>query len=333
MPADSPLVRQWVLLQLLCARRYGMSVRELAEETGVTEKAIRRSLAMFRAAGMPLEHRIEAYGRKIWRIRLPSLRPELRFTMDEAVALYLARRLLEPLAGTYVWDAARRALAKIRSVLGRSVCNYAEQWVAAFHPIETPIHDYAAKAELIDRLVQAVEERRVVSLTYCSVRSTEATTYAVHPYGLAYHRGALYLIGHAPRHSAIRHWKADRIEAAELTSLRFFRPATFNLREHFRGCFGIFAGQADLCVRIRFAPTVARYIQEAIWHRSQQLTACSDGSLLGEFRVCGTEEIKSWVLSFGRHAEVMEPASLREELADELQSMLRQYASQLATAE
>jgi len=42
MTDESPLVRQWILLRTLCARRYGATVKEMAEEMQVSEKTIRR---------------------------------------------------------------------------------------------------------------------------------------------------------------------------------------------------------------------------------------------------------------------------------------------------
>ena len=44
---------------------------------------------------------------------------------------------------------------------------------------------------------------------------------------------------------------------------------------------------------------------------SQKITTQEDGSLLAEFDLDGTEEIKRWVMSFGRHAEVLGPEELR----------------------
>jgi predicted DNA-binding transcriptional regulator YafY len=47
---------------------------------------------------------------------------------------------------------------------------------------------------------------------------------------------------------------------------------------------------------------------------------------LAEFRLGATEEIKSWVLSFGPEAEVLGPAKLREEVAAEIRAMQCAYA-------
>ena len=54
MSEESPLVRQWILLRTLCARRYGASVKEMADEMGVSDKTIRRDLETFQKAGFPL---------------------------------------------------------------------------------------------------------------------------------------------------------------------------------------------------------------------------------------------------------------------------------------
>ena len=111
-----------------------------------------------------------------------------------------------------------------------------------------------------------------------------------------------------------------------MEDFRFTRPDDFDLHEHLAKSFGVFHGDGNVHVRIRFAPTVARYVQESNWHPSQEITPQEDGSLLAEFDLDGTEEIKRWVLSFGRYAEVLEPEVLREGIVLEAEAMLREYS-------
>ena len=59
---------------------------------------------------------------------------------------------------------------------------------------------------------------------------------------------------------------------------------------------------------------------------AQRLSDQPDGSLIAEFELTATEEIKAWTLSFGSKAEVLEPASLRAEIAAELQHSIGRYA-------
>ena len=168
MPEDSPLVRQWILLRLLCSRRYGVSVKEMAQEMDVSDKTIRRDLETFQNAGFPLQAVEEDFGRKKWCIDPAKNEPGLSFTFDEAIALYLGRHFLEPLAGTLFWDAAQRAFKKIRASLGEEALRYVERFAGMFHQTMVGVSDYSKKAELIDQLMLGIEDRRAVFITYQS---------------------------------------------------------------------------------------------------------------------------------------------------------------------
>ena len=328
MARQSPLIRQWILLWALCARGCGITVKELAEELGVGEKTIRRDLETFQTVGFPLVETIGQFGRKKWHINPAKYQPGMCFAFDEAISLYLGQRFLEPLAGTVFWEAAQRAFRKIRSSLGKGALKYVDQFASVFHQTTVGASDYSQKADLVDMLMQGIEERRAMFITYRSLRATEPVTYDIYPYGLTYHRGSLYLVGHAPDHDAIRHWKVDRIEEAKLEELRFNLPEDFDLQVHFAKSFGVFHGDGQVHVKVRFSPTVARYVQESKWHASQKLTKENDGSVLAEFDLDATEEIMRWILSFGRHAEVVEPEELREGIARELRDLLDSYSRQ-----
>ena len=324
MADETPLVRQWVLLRLLGSRRFGVTIDEMAQEMSVHTRTIHRDLATLEQVGFPLQETVGESGRKTW--RLDASRPGLTFTFDEAISLYLGRRFLEPLAGTVFWEAAGRAFRKVRATLGSDALAYIERFGAMFHRTRFGESDYSKKAELIDQLLVAIEDRRAVFITYQSLQATEPVTYDIHPYGFTSHRDSLYLVGWSNKDSEIHHWKVDRMDAVERTDFPFQMPEDFDLEEHLANSFGIFHGNGDIRVRIRFLPTVARYVQESTWHASQKLSPQKDGSLLAEFRLGGTEEIKRWILSFGRHAEVIEPEELRGEIVEEAEAMHRVYS-------
>ena len=327
MSEETPLVRQWILLRKLSALHHGATVKEMADEMRVSEKTIRRDLELFQRAGFPLAETTEDHGRKKWHVNADRSQPGLSFALDEAIALYLARHLMEPLAGTMFWEAVQRAFRKIRATLGPQAVKYVGQLGAMVHQTQVGASDYSKKADLIDQLMIGIEDRRAVFITYQSLRATEPVTYDIYPYGLAYHRGSLYLIGFAPDHREIRHWKVDRIEDAEVTPVHFQRPEDFDLREHLAKSFGVFHGEGEVHVKVRFSATVARYVTESKWHSSQQLTPQKDGSLIAEFDLGHTEEIKRWVQSFGQHAVVLEPEQLRSDILEELCALRLTYSS------
>lgn len=327
MSEETPLVRQWLLLRMLAARHHGATVKEMVDEMGVSEKTIRRDLELFQQVGFHVVEAVEEHGRKKWRVDQERNQLGLSFTLDEAIALYLGRRLMEPLAGTLFWNASQNAFKKIRATLGGNTLKYIERFAAMFHHTSVGLSDYARKAELIDNLMLGIEDRRAVFITYQSLRATEPVTYDIYPYGLAYHRGSLYLIGFAPDHREIRHWKVDRMEEADVTPVHFNPPRHFDLREHLAKSFGVFHGDGDIHVKVRFDTSVARYVTESKWHASQNLTMLKDGSVIAEFDLSHTEEIKRWIQSFGRHAIVLEPDQLRFEMVEEINALRDAYGA------
>ncbi|TVS12962.1 MAG: WYL domain-containing protein [Planctomycetaceae bacterium] len=159
----------------------GWTVSELADELEVSQKTIRRDLVTFTTVGFPVEETIGIYGRKSYRQDPAWGNPNVAFTFDEALALYLGRKFLQPLHGTFVGEAAERALAKIRSSLGSQILRYPDHVGDAFYETSFGVTDYSAHAEILDRLLVGIEDRRVVRITYQSQRATEPVTYDVHP--------------------------------------------------------------------------------------------------------------------------------------------------------
>jgi predicted DNA-binding transcriptional regulator YafY len=98
----------------------------------------------------------------------------------------------------------------------------------------------------------------------------------------------------------------------------------FDFEEFLRPSFGVYQGE-PVKVRIWFSPDAAGYIKEKIWHDTQEIVPQKDGSIVFEAEVAGTEEIKFWVMSWVSKAIVLEPASLREEIRTEAESVLNRY--------
>jgi predicted DNA-binding transcriptional regulator YafY len=327
MRDENGLRRQWTLLRLLASRTLGLTIRQMGHELRVTERTIRRDLNVFRSVGFPLQETVGDYGRKTWKITSGRDQPQLSFTYDEAIALYVGQQLLEPLAGTPFGDAARHAFQKIVAVLGQGALDYIERFSSVFHQTGIGLRDYASKSELIDALREAIEDSKEAQVRYRSEADSRATNRVLHPYGIVFHRGALYLVALATKDDKVKHYKVDRIEEVEVGKT-VARPVDFNLSAHMASAFAAYRNDGELTnVKVRFEPAVARYVQESKWHASQLVTPQQDGAVVAEFRVSGTEEIKRWILGFGCRAVVLEPESLRLEIIRELNDLVNAYQS------
>ena len=323
LPDLPPLRRQWLILRTLSVRRFGATVRELANEYGVSQKTVRRDLIALRDLGFSIREREGAHGRKHWVADSDESLVSLKFDVGEVLALFVSRSLLEPLAGTIFWDAAHSAFRKIKATLSDPAIEYLDKLSGLILRTSFRDSDYSEKSRIIDELMVAIEDRRMTFITYQSARSTEPLTYDVYPYGLVYHRGSLYLVAHSQQHEETRSFKVDRMSDIAMETLTFEKPAEFNLGDYLEHTLGIFHedGQPQHVV-IRFAAEVTGYVQEHHWHHSQKLTPQPDGSLLAEFDLAPLTEVKSWVLSFGAKAVVEEPEELREAILEEVRSVL-----------
>jgi proteasome accessory factor B len=326
MSKDSTLVRQWLLLKTLSSRRYGVTVQEMAQELDVNQKTIRRDLNTFKSVGLPLEETVADHGQKKWAVKVGNGQPEMHFNMDEGLALYMGRRFLEPMAGTLLWEAAQSAFKKIRACLGKEALAYLEKMAGNLHHTAVGVSDYSKKADLIDELMEGIEKHKATIINYQSLSATEPVEHEVYPYGLTYHRGSLYLIARPSDRQKMLHFKVDRIEDAVAGPFTFEPPEDFNVHDHLADSFGVFQGDGKIAIKVRFLPRVAPYVLESKWHDSQKLTKQKDGSVLAEFLLSNTEEIKRWILSFGQHAVVIEPELLRQEMNEELNGMQRLYS-------
>ena len=327
MAESTQTIRLLQLLRFLTARRQGVSLREMATEHECNQKTIRRDLTVLRRIGFPLEETVGPHGRKSWKLDSTRSLPQLTFNLTEALSLYLGRRLLEPLAGTYVWDGAQTAFRKIRACLSEEAAAYVEQLNSTFLQTTLGIGDYTGRGKILDALMIGAEDRTTVRIAYHSLKNEAPQSYAVHPYGIVYHKGSLYLVAWSTHHKELRTFKVDRIESAESEgNEKFDRPADFNLTTHLATTFGVFQTPGPLQqVKIRFDPTVTRHIQEHHWHPSQKLTLNKDNSVTAEFQLTDLHELKSWVMSFGAKATVESPRELSDEIAQEIQEMLKNY--------
>ncbi len=102
------------------------------------------------------------------------------------------------------------------------------------------------------------------------------------------------------------------------------RPAT-EWRHLLDGAFGIFQGPEKQAVVLRFTANRARWIREQIWHPQQQIQDHDDGSLDLVIPVADFREIKLRILQYGSDVEVIEPETLREQIAEEIVKMTAIY--------
>ncbi|TWU56376.1 HTH domain protein [Rubripirellula tenax] len=315
--------RQLHLLRLLQNRRQGVTVDDLSRQFGVSLKTVRRDLVRLRDAGFPIQEATEAHGRHRWSMHGEST-TGAGLAFDEAFALALSTQCIGSLAGTEIGDAARSAMAKLRSGLCERTLDYCDRLARSITLLQSRGVDYADKADILEQILLGHEERRNVFIAYHSRGSTEPLTYPISPYAIRQYQNAVYIIGHSEQHDEVRCFKLDRIVEAERIEFPFTIPATFDADAYLGPAFGIYSGEPER-VEIKIAAAAARPIAESEWHASQEVVHHADGTLTLTMQVAITPELESWILSLGPEAKVIEPESLAEAIAAKATAIAAQY--------
>lgn len=128
-------------------------------------------------------------------------------------------------------------------------------------------------------------------------------------------------------------FRVNRIKRLTCLGIRVPTPrVSYNFRERHHYSFSVFVGGPPQRVRIRFRPAVRQYITETRWHASQQIEDLPDGSVLWTVEVSEPREVGWWALQWGANAEVLEPESLRQEMAETARWLVAVYEEAQGTA-
>ncbi|AAR33805.1 transcriptional regulator [Geobacter sulfurreducens] len=313
------------LIRLIEAR-HGVTIAEMAEETGVDRRTIHRDLAAIHEAGYPLISDWED-GRKVYRFitRFRDV-PPITFTLQELVALSFFRTQLHFLDGTPFREDLDAVFRKVSSVLPPRYAAHMERIAEVSVPLLQGRRDYSRVGDGLRSLRDALIYQYRVRLSYQAKGQGRPALYEVDPYTLVFYKGGLYLVGYAHNRRALRTFAAERITAVEVTRDRFEIPDDYRPSERLRDAFGI-VEEEPLSVAIRFSPELAHTVRDRIWHPTQQVRMESDGACILSFTAGGRMEIIAWVLSYGAHAEVLSPPDLRAEVARVAAAVAARYVS------
>jgi proteasome accessory factor B len=318
--------RQLDVLRTLCAQRpYGLTIAELAGrlDRTVSRRTLERDLQNLAEAGFPLYS--ERRGRHLYWLLTPDAQlPPLNFTVLEIAALIFAEGMSDALAGTPFREDLRAVCRRLQTTLSPGMQAYFTRAVEVYSPYPRRQKSYAGLQDLIDRLNHAILERRVCQVTYLAMGMDQPKTYPIEPLRLFHYHGGLYLVSRAPAYDQLITQAVERIKDIQATPQTFNPPDDLPIEDRLRHAFGI-VYEDPIVSRIRFSVDQAPYIRERLWHPSQRIEELEDGGLILHLYAGGLYELKSWILSQGAAAEVLEPESLRLEIIAELHALLAAY--------
>ena len=326
MPRNDQVVRHLILLQKLESSRHGLTLDQLAEgldpSAGRHPRTLRRDLDAIESAGYPLlTERID--GRTRWKL-LDGVRnaPALRLSPTELMALTLSRRLIAPLEGTAVHASLQSALLKASAALPQEGLTLVQQLEDTFSVGLGPHKRYKHHREIVERVTQAIAEKRRIQMRYDSASRGRVTRREVDPYRLWYASGGLYLIGYCHLRKEPRMFAVERIKSVTPTESPYQIPLHFDFEAFVEDSLTVMRGPR-INVELEFDKATAAWAKDRVWHPSQQLTRLPGGKLRMTLTVADSRELVGWILSFGSGVRVVKPDRLRAAVEAEARRILR----------
>ncbi|MCB9568715.1 MAG: WYL domain-containing protein [Myxococcales bacterium] len=301
----------------------GATVYEIAERLECSVRTALRYLKALEESGAPLYEELDGK-RKVWRLMASARHQTITLTTSQMVALAMSRRVFDFLAGTGFKEDLDEVFERLEVALKRADFVAARNLDRKIYDVNEAPHRYEGRIDHVNDIVTALIKEERLRVTYARAGGGESS-FTLDPYTLLVYKKGLYLVGYSHRHEEMRTFSLDAFrEVTWLSGEGFEYPEGYHPSSIADGAFGLIKGE-PCHVRIRFDRAVARYVQRRIWHPSQRLVELPGGALELHMDVLGFLEIRSWVLSFGDKAEVLEPAGLRQMVEGELRRALERY--------
>ena len=304
----SRLLSLLILLQL----RERLTAEALAEEFEVSVRTIYRDMDKLSAAGVPVYgDRGPGGGFQLlngYKTRLTGLAP------DEAEAMFMIG-MPGPAAALGLGSAATRAGRKILAALPPPWSEMAGRMGERFHLDPIDWYRAAESAEHLPAIARAVLDQRRVAMKYESW--TGVRDWLIEPLGLVMKAGTWYVVARSGKTERI--FKVAKILEQTTQAVTFERPSHFDLATYWSAELARFeAGLRPGSATLRASPTGLQRLASLGHYASQAVKAASPPDANGwaevHLPIETIDQAALALLGIGPEVQVLEPATLRDEL-------------------
>ncbi|MBL8333578.1 MAG: WYL domain-containing protein [Rubrivivax sp.] len=303
-------------IEMLIRSRGHVSLATLLQELEVSRATLKRDLEFLRSRlGAPIEYDAHVNGYRLregWRGDRHEL-PGLWFDERELYGLLMAHQLLSELDTDGVLGRhLQPLLERIHQMLARSDTDAHAllQRVRIISPAKRP-----APGLFFQRVSAALLERRRLHMRYLTRGRREVSERDVSPQRLVHYRGTWYLDAWCHTRERLLRFALDAIEAAELLEQRALEIPPAQVQAEMDAGYGIYAGGERRWARLRFQPQAAQWASREQWHPEQQGQWLGDGCYELRLPYVDEAELAMDLLRQGAEVQVLEPPTLRDQVA------------------
>ena len=291
-----------------------LTTKKLAQQLGVSERTIGRDIGRLQDLELPITVTPGRQGGVS--LAAGALLPALRFTDDEALALGYGLLLVRRAASLALGGAAQSASERLSNVLSSRSRQRLGALAEALTelPLENEIKKSIASSVVFD-LAEAVKSKHQVELSYRSRRG-EITSRQLDPYGMVQFERFWYVAGYCHLRRDVRIFRLDRIRRILVTEGYFRAPEAFDTSGLVSKAIAETPLPGTVTCRIRLHCTLVEASRLAP-AATVMLEPLDQHVLMTTHYPHETlEQLALYLLGFPLELDVLEPAELKNALAE-----------------
>ena len=291
----------------------------MADRFDISLRTVYRDIRALEAAGVPIgsEAGVGYFLADGYRL------PPVQFAPEEARALLIAGKLVSTLTDASVQQPYDNALYKIKSVLNSNDQAMLEDLQTKLHVMLPP----STPADIhLEKVQQAIMNRRVVQMHYFSPGSGQFTERAIEPVGMVYYGDAWHIIAYCQLRQDYRDFRLDRMSKLSVTSESYRLRDRLSLEQYLER-----QSQTTDAVltKVRFSASVASLAQPQRYQFGFVEEDVQDAYTEMWFLVAQEEYFCRWLLMYGDAVTIVSPTRLYDTIRSLLEELNDHYQSHL----
>lgn len=250
---------------------------------------------------------------------------KLPLTQNDIKALELAATTLKQYQYIPIMKEFTATIDKIIRVVNRAKQSNHESFLDFIQFEKTPI---ALGLEFIDVIINAIQNKIALSITYQKFEQPVSNTQIIHPYLLKEYRNRWYVIVFNQTNGKIQTYGLDRIKALTEAPFPYINNILMDTKDYLSNCIGINLMDKKIStIKLCFTPKEGHYLKTQAIHKSQKIIEDSTKhGLILEYKLIINYEFIGIILSYGSDVKVLEPKSLADKIIEISTRAIKQYS-------
>lgn len=186
-----------------------------------------------------------------------------------------------------------------------------------------------AGGEYLERVMDHIDNREVVEMTYQAFNKDKPAIYILHPYYLKEYMNRWYVLALDQEANKVKTFGLERIKKIKALPDRHYRQSHMDFSEHFKNVIGIMIPdeRQPENVIVAFTEFQSKYAISQPIHASQTQIEKSDkqGRVYFKYHLIPNFELTQKLLGWSDQVEVISPEWYREEVKNTVEGMGKVY--------